>query len=242
MSRARSALATYVALFAIIFATFAWGQSIPFPGPGMPAKGNPTVSYQSTATDNTAQTTYTFTSMACANPSATRNVVVGFMARTVAGTISSATIGGVSATISVQASSGGGANYVAGLLIAAVPTGTTCTVAVTLSSVGIRADSALWNTFDLNSITKLSSTSSTAAPLSLNLNTAAPDLIFAFASDNTTSTCTWVGVTKDVEATDAGGSSYSGGSFPAVSTETPRTISCTWGSSNTPVGVSAVYR
>jgi lysophospholipase L1-like esterase len=106
--------------------------------------GQVTVAYTDTASDNTAQTTYTWTSKAFAvgTADATRLVVVDVNAR-FGGTVitaNSCTIGGVAATkVDEARNTTGGASTMTTRWQAAVPTGTTATVSTTYSGLVSRA-------------------------------------------------------------------------------------------------------
>lgn len=115
---------------------------------GVGSSGAPaavTATYISLANDNATGnvSTYTFTSQSIGTAFADRNIVVAFHYRNDTGaapSLSSATIGGVSATALVNYAQSANSNV--GFLIATVPTGTTANVtfnwgAATVDSVGI---------------------------------------------------------------------------------------------------------
>ena len=92
-------------------------------------------------TDAANLATYTLTGVNFGAAAANRRILVAFATRSgnAGHSLSSATIGGVSATIVAQhsASVGGGVSLV-GIIAADVPTGTTGTVAITLSNGAVR--------------------------------------------------------------------------------------------------------
>lgn len=95
------------------------------------ATGPMTVALTASPTNSASQTTYTFTSQSFGAAAATRDIVVlvngrGFTART----ISSATIGGVSAAVDA---SQGYTGIVVAAIRARVPSGTSGTIAITFS-------------------------------------------------------------------------------------------------------------
>lgn len=107
--------------------------------------------------DTVSRTTYTSTSFSIGTASAGRLViaVIG-TERTSAVTLSSVTIGGISATINRQISVGGGFQQLAAIASAVVPTGTTATVVATFSGA---TDGVIINTVSidrLNSSTEFS--------------------------------------------------------------------------------------
>jgi hypothetical protein len=102
---------------------------------------------QATA-DNGNLTTYTFTGVNFGSADANRRIVIGVLARAsaIGRTVSSATIGGVSATILSQQDlnlSGAGYNVHA-YLTADVPNGTSGTVAITLAAGALRLQIATY--------------------------------------------------------------------------------------------------
>lgn len=101
---------------------------------GVGASSSPkydSLAYQGTTNDTTNRSTYTFLSAAIGSANANRQVIVAITAPDGTDTVSSATFGGVSATILGQVT---GLNCCVALAIASVPTGTTATLAVTFSN------------------------------------------------------------------------------------------------------------
>lgn len=90
----------------------------------------------SSGASTSVATTYTFNSIAFGTASSTRRVFALVTGRSgsTGRTISSGTIGGVSATIHVQNTASSGGSTVTGILSADVPAGTTGTVAITFSA------------------------------------------------------------------------------------------------------------
>lgn len=92
----------------------------------------PDVSFVETDTDATSQTTYTFSSASLGDADALREVfVIAYGGLSTARTLSSGTIGGVSATIATNQYGGSSAQQA--IMFASVPTGTTGDVVVTWS-------------------------------------------------------------------------------------------------------------
>ena len=111
--------------------------------------GAPTISaaFLQTAILGTDTTTYTFTAQNLGTAAADRTIIVVGHARvgSVPGvTVSSVTVGGVSATIDVSKVQATANSTVAFIARAAVPSGTTGDVVVTLSSGALRAAIALY--------------------------------------------------------------------------------------------------
>lgn len=128
-------------------------------------------------TNNDNATTYTFSAASLGTADANRRIIVAFGARAgsnSAFSISSATIGGVSAIIAVQKNAvDDGANTdIAALLVADVPTGSTGDVVVTMSRGGVRAAMAVYRvvaTSALTSIDTADSSGSASASMSLDV-------------------------------------------------------------------------
>lgn len=128
-----------------------------FPGPGTPASSGATafsIAFTDHAEDTTTQTTYTWSSKAFAigTANATRLVGAAISARSaVAPTVSSVTIGGVSATKVVECVVGTPEN-VTSMWQAAVPTGTTATISATFSLAAVRAGIAVYSVLGSNGV------------------------------------------------------------------------------------------
>lgn len=108
----------------------------------MRATGGLVVAYQGITSDASDTASYTFSSVDIGGVSATRSVIVCFGGRGAGPTtINAVTIGGVSATIDKQHSP---SVSVTGIARAAVPTGTTADVVVTMSTALVRATLAVY--------------------------------------------------------------------------------------------------
>lgn len=151
--------------------------------------------YQTAAVDTTDAASYSFTSQPIGTASASRRVVVALgWASGSAVTLSSVTIGGVSATIDADTGNATGNRRVY-FASAVVPTGTTATVAVTLSGTVVRIGMGLWT------LTGGSPTGQTAVVINapsgtLTVTTVSGDVVLAagFSSHTTNSiTTTWSG-------------------------------------------------
>lgn len=102
-------------------------------GFGMPTPLGVEASFLTSAVNTNGLTTYTFSSVSFGAAEATRRIVVIVHSGTTAGlaTVSSATIGGVAATIHVQASAP--AQFLCSIISAVVPEGTSGDIVVTLT-------------------------------------------------------------------------------------------------------------
>ena len=160
--------------------------------------GGITGTFQQATIDTTDAASYSFASQPIGTASASRRVVVaiGWAAAT-AITLSSVTIGGVSATIDADSGNATGNRRVY-FASAVVPTGTTATVAVTLSATAVRIGIGLW-TLSGGSPTGQTAAVLNAASGTLTVTTATNDVVLAagFASHTANSiTTTWTGATE----------------------------------------------
>lgn len=149
-----------------------------------------------------AVTTYTFSGYPIGTASPTRRVIAIVYASlgTTGRTLSSATIGGVSATIDVQATHNSGGSQTLAIISATVPTGTTANIVATFS--GAMARAACWAVAvdGLQSVTPVLTASATAAdPISGTVNQRDGGFVIAGAFTNNTSSYTWTGVTERVD-------------------------------------------
>lgn len=132
------------------------------------------LTYQNTYDDTTAQTIYSsfaggVVPFGTADASRRVHVVVHAEDATTTYSISSATIGGVSATINVQEP---GTNItLSAILTANVPTGTTGTVSITFSEAIVSCSIGVWSSTGLSSDTAFATATSIADPGTATLNT-----------------------------------------------------------------------
>jgi len=210
------------------------------------AAAAPTKSYRATYSSGTSSSNPTFATCDIGTASATRRVVVLVSGEGSAWTLSSATIAGVSATISVQAASTGSIGASSAIIIASVTSGTTGDIVLTFSTSISYYQISVYATYDLTSGTAATTASSTAvSTFSLDSNVTAGDLIFAMGHADNGTNFSWTGVTEDNDTTypSPGASDrYSAASHTAASTESPRTISATHGGSGRRVAVAATFR
>lgn len=109
----------------------------------VPPSGNINLTYRAESWNSSANSaTPSFSSLTIGDASATRLVIVGVVwAISGATNLNSATIGGVSATVIAQ---NDGANCGTAVIMAAVPSGTTATVALTFANSVPRAGVVVW--------------------------------------------------------------------------------------------------
>lgn len=114
-------------------------------------------------TQQTSSTNYTFSSQAIGQATASRYVIVAaHLYSNSARTISSLTVGGISATQVITQSVTNFFAYRASIYIVAVPTGTTADIVVNTSGVCELMTISVWAAYDLNSATAVDSDSATS--------------------------------------------------------------------------------
>jgi len=188
-------------------------------------------------------TTYTFSGQNFGTANTARYIIVSISGRAAAArTISSVTIGGVSASAVVSNPSADGTNRAA-IYVAAVPTGTSGDVVITWSAGMVRCQIGLYSALNINPTAESMGTS-TADPLTSNLAASAGSVQVAIGHTDGTATATWSGtngLTEDFDAQlgDATGR-YSGASRASAAAVTS-TATCTWTSSTRPVYVAASF-
>lgn len=152
-----------------------------------------TLAFQTSATDITNVSTYTFSSQPFGTASTDRVVIVTITAtQGVNGTISSVTIGGVSASIIAQQSSG---VITCGIAAAVVPTGTTGDVVVNTSTVRDECAIGIWSSTGLAGAVAVASGSNTNLD-ALTLNAEAGGFVIAVCANDGDETTTWSGATE----------------------------------------------
>jgi hypothetical protein len=144
--------------------------------------------------ESTADTnTYTFTDVAIGTADASRIVAAMFSHRA-SGTIGSVTIGGVGATLIKAQTAGTSAAYI---YAAAVPTGTTATVIITMSAgSSSRCGLGLVSIYDASGVAASDSDSSTAEPASVTLTVPTNGVVIGYVWANSATTYTWTGLTE----------------------------------------------
>ena len=188
-------------------------------------------------TDGSADnlTTYTLNDVAIGGAHPNREVFLLVHSRSSSGAgrnIVSASIGGVSADIHVERTTGGFSNelYV-GLISAPVPTGTTAQVVIEFDNGCTEIDIGVIRAINLASRTAHDTANvfATEFPdtLDVSVNTQAGGFVIA-GSVKSSGTLTWGGVTEEYDETGTGGNiAISGGLATDVAAETPRTVTVT---------------
>lgn len=191
--------------------------------------------------------TVTFSGISFGTAASTRMVVATFgMALTSLGsTITSVTIGGITATQAAYIENTGQAGASA-IFYAAVPTGTTGNIVITASSVLGAVQLGVYRLSGLNSNTPVNTCTVQFTGSSLtncNTNVSANGFLIAQNTNLLGATSVLAGVTVDINSTPPGGQNFSAGSFTeGNSAETPRTVSVHPGGVDRVTFVTASWR
>lgn len=237
--------------------TVAQAQSVAFPGPGLTTNvPAPTLTF----TDNVTQTAAgggvvtgrTYNNVAIGADVAGRAVVVMDGFRDVGNCpLASMTLNGIGATRVAQQ-----INTAAGTTIISVwvATGISSTLANIVTTYCANVDSAeglgVYATYGLLSTTPTAiagSNSTTAPSLNLNVNSGGIVIAGAWALGQSGTLCTWTGVTGDYNMQTDPSSTVqimAGASVSGASVATPRTVSCTYGTTSTfePAAIAVSFR
>jgi len=188
-----------------------------------------TITFLQLTKSGTNLTTYTYSSVNFGSASADRKIICAVNGQADDGgarTISSLTIGGVTATINVQISNSGSMQ---GICIASVPTGTSGDVVLTFSGGMGNADIALYSTTGVGSTTATDTGTSTAEVGTYALDVVAEGVALALSrNQDGIYTATWAGLTERYDEADGNTNDMSGASDAFATTQTNLTVSCTW--------------
>jgi hypothetical protein len=195
------------------------------------------VSFTDSTSSASDLTTYTFSGRAIGAADSTRRVFACIHWATtgsVTGTVSSATIGGVAATVHVEASETGGATrYGTAIISALVPTGTTADIVFTISAACIRAGVGVFRMVNETNTTPHDTASDivlTGTVLSGTIDILDGGTLIASCYLGglaaSTQTIVWTGATEQYDINPESTTNRLGGAFAfPLSIETSRTIS-----------------
>jgi hypothetical protein len=161
------------------------------------------LSFIESKTSTADATTYTITGVDFGAADSNRRVVIGFASRSgnAGHNVSSATIGGITATVLAQhtANVGGGHSLVA-LIAADVPTGASGTVSVTLSNGAVRAIIGVYRILANNALAvanSASSSTSTGSSTSVTVSVEKGALLAVAITFTTGPTLSFSGIAND---------------------------------------------
>jgi hypothetical protein len=186
--------------------------------------------------------TYTFSAQNFGTEAADRYIIAVIQSRKAlaATTVSSVTIGGVAASISVQRANTVTNTSVCAIAIALVPTGTSGDVVVVFADAMTRCGLGLFSATGL-SATPADTDSAAANDPSVSLDCPAGGFIIAGAMSNLTGSATWTGVTERWDTTVEATNNYTGGSLDFATTQTGLTVTATFTNDQESVGVFASW-
>lgn len=188
-----------------------------------------TISNTAHAYDASNASAYTFSSAALGTARGNRQIVVGLEATggTVY-TLSSVTIGGISASVDIQTTT---SNDRIAIVRAAVPTGTTGDIVVTFSNTFNSCAIGVWAVYGASTGAASDTASSSADPPSTTACAIpAQGVAVGFVRSNANSggAFAWTGLTEDFDVLEAGeGTTYSGASDAFATAQASPTITAT---------------
>jgi hypothetical protein len=186
--------------------------------------------------DISSNTTYTFAGEILGTAASSREifVAVSWKGGVAARTLSSATIGGISATIHVQdgVSNGSSLSVGAAMISAVVPTGATGSIVCTFSGSGNNMCAiGKFRALNRKTIVATAHTASTfggsPATTSVNIDVGANGALMAAYLESDSGTVTWGNITKQYESDFSPTGHYSGALSSGLSLQTNRNITTT---------------
>lgn len=201
------------------------------------------LTFQTSAVNSANLTTYTFSAQAIGTAAADRYVIVGISYGNNSATVSSVTIGGVSATSIVVAAgtAGGWGTIGAAIFIANVPTGTTADVVVTLSAGQNRCGIGVWSATGMSGTTASATNSSSASPgsASITIPTGGFGIAVASIAENSAPLVSWTNATERYDSDVEAGSFVQSGADTSSSGSV--TITATYSAASGPILVMAAW-
>lgn len=190
------------------------------------------LSYLGSNSSITTATTYTVTAAALGTAATDRRIIVAIAGANSTRTISSVTVGGVSATINIQSTASADNNVVA-IATALVPTGTTGDIVVTYSGSQAAHQVGWWSATGLTSNVAIATGSNALADAgqsgTITLTSVAGGFFIGVAGSSGTGTTTWTNATERYDFSAARSSSGA----DALTTGTSIAVTATLASTNT---------
>lgn len=211
-----------------------------------PPVGEGSIDYIEEKSDTTAQSTYTFTGVDFGDADSERYIIVGISTRKAGtgGSISSVTIGGVSATITQQVTNTAGSNNsTVGIAIAKVPSGSSGSVVITLSEQFLRCGIGVWRATNLENINADDTDTSVSTNPSGSLNISGAGFMIGVSKVGQSSSATWSGLDEDYDTAFQTFTTHTGAHREFLSSQTNHSISISWSvnGSDTAVFASWIY-
>lgn len=214
----------YILSASLLLALIVMGTSVPFP---KEAQAAATITYLQSTTIDSSNTTFNFTGENFGSASSDRVIIVvvrGYPFNPGDDPISSATIGGVSATVHVDTfDPDAGTN--SAIISAPVPTGTSGTVSVTFVGTNSRARISVYHATGIDTgATAYDTASNLDDVVSMTIDIPDNGILVAGAHFGSSGAVTTTGVTEDDEASLSADVVVAGSAGP-LSAETNRTVS-----------------
>lgn len=200
-------------------------------------------SYLQSAQDTSDLTTYTFSSQNLGSADSGRYIAVAIQSRR-AGTglaVSSVSVAGVSATIAIQQTNSSTNSNVAAIAIAAVPTGTSGDIVVTLNSAAVRCAISVYRLVGITGVTPTHTDTSTASDPAMTVDVPAGGYAIGSAITASSTTTTWTGLTENNDATLEGFATVTSAAQEYASAQTGLSVTADFGSTSESVGVVASW-
>lgn len=202
--------------------------------------------YHASAVDASDLTNYSFSGVSIGNPGDRDYVLAFVFSRDTANglSISSMTIGGVSATpILEREFDDAGNSSVVAAYYAAVPTGTTATIAVNFNQSAIRCGVEVYTVKDATSMTPHatsvhSDSNNDTGPIPLSVAAPSGNSIILGGTFGANGAFSWAGLTEDDKTTVEGSFFDISVASGAFSTSGTKTINCTTGAAGGKSGIS----
>jgi hypothetical protein len=199
----------------------------------------PSVSYRTFVQSGTNTDTYSFATTDIGTASATRTVVLVVAGSNASTTVSSVTVGGISATYRGRAQGGVTTTEI---WTCPVPTGSTATIVVVWSSSQLRCGVGVFACYDLTSDTPITTATATTQSSSLNVNVLVGDILIVGGHSSLTTSATATGYNERYDSLDGDSATHSGGDATIGTAASPRTVTLAWAGNGNQSAISAVFR
>jgi hypothetical protein len=196
--------------------------------------------------DSVDATTATFSAYAIGTASSTRRVIVYVAAiddSKSSVTFTSATIGGVSATIDCQVDDSSPYNTISAIISATVPTGTTADIVLNFDTSVDRAAVVAVSVDGLQSVTPVDTLTDTARTLTGTIDWQTDGFVIGGSlNSNVSDTCSWTGLTERADENLGSDDSISFADLFPTSSSNGATVTAQWGLTDRQSMAVASYR
>jgi len=193
--------------------------------------------YNHVTTSTGATTSFTFSGEAIGAEASDRIIVIGITARkngTGARSLSSATIGGITATKHVELQNSGDNSGYTAWISAAVPSGTTATIILNFSASMFRCSIGVYVTTGMNA-TPTDTDSTVTDNSALNLSYVDGGVVVGVATSiANAAAAAWTNLTEKYDASMSGDTTYSGAQSAAQSGSGTLACTCDFTTATTP--------